>query len=99
MTWAALAPLMLQVLVQLPALIQAAEDAFGGQRKVGPQKREFVVSAVDTAIGIAAKAGAKDLEDESKRAAIREGVGALTDATVAVFNAVDVWRTKDKPQA
>ena len=91
-----LIPLILQVLSALPSLIHEAEAAFGkhaggdstGQ---GASKKQFVMDAVTAAMA-AANATGKLTLDEDHQKAILAAASAMTDATVAAFNVVGVFK-------
>lgn len=89
--FATIIPWALQLLVQLPALIRAAEEAFGGGG-TGPKKKEFVVSAVSSALDIATGvAKIKELERPGAKQAIVDVAGKLTDTIVAGYNATGIF--------
>lgn len=89
---AAIIQLALQVLTQLPALILAAEQAFGHKTGTGAQKKQFVVGAVDAALAVAADAGVEELKDQNRREAIKTVAANVTDSVVSALNTVDAWK-------
>lgn len=89
---AAIIQLALQVLTQLPALILAAEGAFGHKSGTGAQKKQFVIGAVDAALAVAADAGVDELKDQNRREAIKTVAANVTDSVVSSLNAVDAWK-------
>lgn len=98
-TFVMLAPIIVQLLAQLPGLIHAAEEAFGSKKGAGPQKKEFVTKAIGLAVDVAGQAGVHELKDEATRKAIVDVAGGLTDTTVAAFNAVGAWKQPEAGQA
>lgn len=87
--WALIA---MQLLSQLPTLIQAAEQAFGDRKGQGARKKDFVLGAVVTGLGAAKQLGAVEFDRPEVNSAIITGAGVLTDALVAGLNAADAWK-------
>ena len=89
-----LIPLILQFILKLPELIQLAEQAFSGKPGNGEAKKQLVLNSATAVLQaeqtISGKTIAPDHVD-----AIMSSVNALTDATVKIFHAVDVFEHKD----
>lgn len=86
-----LIPVILQFLTALPNLIHEAEAAFSGAAGSGTQKKQFVVDAVTATMAAANASGKVNLPDDHQQA-ILAAVSSMTDATVAAFNAVKVFK-------
>lgn len=96
-TFILLAPLLLQLLGQLPGLIQTAETAFGHKAGAGAAKKALVVDTLDASLKAAAMLGVKEVADGKTQDAIKAVAGGLTDSIVAGLNAAGVLK-QDAPQ-
>jgi hypothetical protein len=86
-----LIPIILQLIAQLPSLIQVAEQAFSGKPGSGAAKKEFVQNSVDTALNVVQQVAPGQLNTEQAKA-ISATAGIVIDATVAVMKTADVMK-------
>jgi|GEM_PF-4170897 len=83
--------LVVQVLTALPALIKAAEEAFGMIKGKGAMKKETVMNAVNAGLVIAAATGNDDAMKPEVRAVVGDLASKATDGIVATYNAANAW--------
>lgn len=88
---------IMQLLVNLPALISSAEVAFSGKPGSGEEKKKLVMNAVVTGLTIASEL-TKEKITQKQSASIVSNVSELTDATVDIMNTVELFK-KPEPTA
>ncbi len=84
--------LAIPLLLQIPSLVQMAEQAFSHVDKSGTAKKALVQQVVQTGLTAASTIGkVKELQDPTAQKTIVDAAGALTDAVVAGYNAAGAW--------
>ena len=86
---------LMQLLVNLPALITSAELAFSGKPGSGEEKKKLVMTTIATGITLASSM-AKERITAKQNDAIMDNVSDLTDATVEIMNTVDLFKKPDE---
>lgn len=86
---------LMQLLVNLPALITSAELAFSGKPGSGDEKKKLVLTSIETGIALASEL-TKEKLTAKQSASILEDVSDLTDATVEIMNSVDLFKKSEE---
>jgi hypothetical protein len=83
---------LLRGIAFIPALVSAIESLFRG--KSGTEKKDAVMSFLESALGTVDAVAAKDIVDAEK---FKDGISKIIDGTVECLNA-STW-AKNSPQA
>ncbi len=81
-------PKLLQAIGFLPTVVSAVEHLF--QSHSGAEKKDAVMSVLETAINLSGAIVARDVVDEAK---FKQGLSAIISGTVDCLNA-SVWAPK-----
>ncbi|HEX8815766.1 MAG TPA: hypothetical protein VF753_09715 [Terriglobales bacterium] len=76
---------LLQIMGFVPTIVNGIEGLFN--RNTGAQKKDAVMSFLQTALSLSDAVLAKDVVDEAK---FKEGLGKVVDGTVECLNA-SIW--------
>lgn len=87
--WITLLPVLLQLLAELPNLIQKAEQAFSGKPGSGVLKKEFVEEAALTGLDMYQGVTKQSLHPDEMKA-IQGSISKLIDTSVDIMNTAQV---------
>jgi len=82
---------LLRTLGFIPAVVSGIEGLFSS--KPGPDKKDAVMSFVQTALSMADAVANKDIVDQEK---FKQGIGKLVDGAVDCLNA-SAWAKQKQP--